>query len=74
MEQVLLHPDRLDLPDLAAYERAGGYEGLGKALAMPPAGMAEWKGRAPQPGRGGFGRPSIADGPGEPVPGEVPRL
>lgn len=57
-ESVLLHPDRLDLPDLAAYGRAGGYEGLGKALAMERAEIVREVERAALRGRGGSGFPT----------------
>ncbi|MBI1865820.1 MAG: NADH-quinone oxidoreductase subunit E, partial [Nitrospirae bacterium] len=57
-EPVLLHPDRLDLPDLAAYERVGGGKGLEKALAMAPAEIVAEIERAALRGRGGSGFPT----------------
>ena len=44
--------------DLAAYERAGGYQGLRKALGMTPAEVIETVKRSALRGRGGAGFPT----------------
>jgi NADH-quinone oxidoreductase subunit F len=50
-------PDRQPL-DLAGYERAGGYEGLRRALGMAPADVTDLVKRSGLRGRGGAGFPT----------------
>ena len=61
-------------PDVQAYERAGGYEGLRKALTMDPKTVQDWVTQANVTGRGGAGFPagqkwaSVPMGPDAPRP------
>ena len=61
-------------PDLQAYERAGGYQGLRKALTMDPLTVQDWVHKANVTGRGGAGFPagrkwgSVPMGPDAPRP------
>ncbi len=52
-----IRPDRAALP-LAAYEAAGGYQGLRKALAMTPVQVQQAVTAAGLRGRGGAGFPT----------------
>ncbi len=61
-------------PDFHAYEKTGGYEGLRKALAMPPRDIVDMVKRANLRGRGGAGFPTgmkwsfVPTGPEAPHP------
>ncbi|HEV2500068.1 MAG TPA: NADH-quinone oxidoreductase subunit NuoF [Terriglobia bacterium] len=75
MEKVLTKNIRPDLSyvDLNAYEMAGGYQGLRKALVMPPADVVETVKKSGLRGRGGAGFPTGMKWSFVPMAADTPR-
>ena len=67
-----IQPDRIPL-DIKAIERAGGYQGLRKALKMTPAGVTETVKRSDLKGRGGAGFPTGVKWSFVPMGDDAPR-
>lgn len=60
-------------PDLPAYERAGGYAGLRRALTMDPLTVQDWVTKANLMGRGGAGFPAGRKWSAVPMGPDAPR-
>lgn len=75
MEKVLTKNIRPDLSyvDISAYESTGGYQGLRKALAMPPADVVETVKKSGLRGRGGAGFPTGMKWSFVPMTADTPR-